>query len=381
MTNALYGSSSRTPLIYRGRRIRGVWERQRADGTLVYEIQMKRGGNGYRRTLTATTPSQAIREAERVLTAFSEGEIATRRDVRLTTLSDDFLAWASVNLSLRTHELYEQRLRAHVLRLLGESRRADAVTTAEIRRLIERLSAEGLSGSTVRVTVTAMSAMFRHAVRRGVVERNPCRDLERGDRPSAKRLTEPRYLDAEQIAFLLDGLRPEFRPIAATCAYAALRISEALALRWEHVDLVGRVLHVPGTKTEASGASVPMIPILVDELRAHRDRQAQLGFERVKSEALVFQTRSGKPQSKRNALRAVHVSGDAANLNGTGRRSGSTTSVTPAPGSSSTSARRSQSAAILRHSTPRVTLTMYAGLLESEREALRNDLAAAFGAQ
>jgi hypothetical protein len=35
-------------------------------------------------------------------------------------------------------------------------------------------------------------------------KRNVTRDLERGDRPSAKRKSEPRYLDATQIASFLD---------------------------------------------------------------------------------------------------------------------------------------------------------------------------------
>jgi hypothetical protein len=36
-------------------------------------------------------------------------------------------------------------------------------------------------------------------------------------------------------------------------------------------------------------------------------------------------------------------------------------------------------AAILRHANPRITADVYAGLVESQREALRDDLAAAFG--
>jgi integrase len=246
--------------------------------------------------------------------------------------------------------------------------------------MIERLSIEGLSGSTVRGVVTATSAMFRYGVQQGVIERNPCRDLERGDRPSGKRLTEPRYIDADQIGALLDRLGPEFRPIAATCAYAALRISEALALKWEHVDLVGGILNVPGTKTEASGANVPMIPLLVDELRAHCDRQAQVGFELIRPGALVFQTASGKAQDRRNTLRALYAAGDVAGLNGVGREPVGLHDLrhscaglllaagTPMP----------KVAAILRHSNPRITADVYAGLVESQREGLREDLAAAF---
>ncbi len=53
---------------------------------------------------------------------------------------------------------------------------------------------EKLGGSTIRGTVAALSGALRFAVRNGTITRSPIRDLERGDLPSAKRKSEPRYL-------------------------------------------------------------------------------------------------------------------------------------------------------------------------------------------
>ena len=125
--------------------------------------------------------------------------------------------------------------------------------------MIDRLKNEGASGSSVRGVVTATSAMFRYAVRRGIVATNPVRLLERGDRPSGKRQTEPRYLDREQIDRFLAELGDEYRPIAATLAFAGLRVSEALALRWRDVDLERQPCTCRGTKTAGSDAPVPII--------------------------------------------------------------------------------------------------------------------------
>ncbi len=129
--------------------------------------------------------------------------------------------------------------------------------------LVDRLNAKRLSGSSVHGIVTATSALLRFAARRGVIEANPCRLLERGDKPSAKRNVEPRYLDREQIDLLLSKMGDEFRPVAACMAFAGLRVSEALALRWRDVDLDGAMLDVHGTKTKASTQPVPMIADLV----------------------------------------------------------------------------------------------------------------------
>ena len=50
----------------------------------------------------------------------------------------------------------------------------------------------------------------------------------------------------------------------------------------------------------------------------HRARQAERKIAFVRPDALVFTTGRGKPQSRRNALRALHGAGDKAGLNGEG---------------------------------------------------------------
>jgi integrase len=107
---------------------------------------------------------------------------------------------------------------------------------------------------------------------------------------------------------------------------AGLRVSEALALRWQDVDFASGLLHVPGTKTAASKQSVPMTADLAAELRAHRNRHPGVG------EALLFRTEAGKPRMRHAVANAVRVAGDRAKLNLPGRsRWRRTTSATPAP--------------------------------------------------
>ena len=159
-------------------------------------------------------------------------------------------------LSPRTVDLYEQRLSDHALRLLGPRTRVADLTVTDIRRsLIDRMKREKLGGSTIRGTVAALSGALRFAVPNGTIPRSPVRDLERGDLPSAKRKSEPRYLTTAEVEALLTKLSHEFRPVAATLFYGTLRISEGLALTWADVDFENATIAVPGTKTEASKAS------------------------------------------------------------------------------------------------------------------------------
>lgn len=376
----------RRPVVYRGERIAGLFERVTSDGRLVYELRRKVDGRSLRRTLTASTITDAIREARATVAKLDSGvRLVGRTDVSLRELRDEFEQWAdgpASTLAASTAALYLDRLDRHVLRLLGAETKAASVTPAHLRAMIDRLRGERLSGSSVRGCVTACSALLKLGVRRGLLEQNPARLLERGDRPSAKRRSEPRYLDRAGIDRLLAELGDEFRPVAAVCAFAGLRVSEALALRWSAVDLEGGMLDVPGTKTTASAAPVPMIAELVAELRAHRRRQASRGLDRIRAGALVFQTRSGAPQHRRNTLRAVYAAGDAAGLNPPGVQRVGVHDLRHSCAGLLFAARvpAPTIAAVLRHSDVRVTLTTYAGLVESGRAAMRDDLEAAFAA-
>jgi integrase len=349
------------------------------DGRLVYELRRKIDGRMVRRTLTATTPTDAIREARSTTAKVEDGmRIVGREDVTLAELREAFETWAkgtASTLAPSTVELYVLRLDQHVLPALGASKKASTVTPAHLRAMIDKLRTGKMSGSSVRGCVVATSALMRYAVRRGLIASNPVRQLERGDRPSGKRTSEPRYLDRAAIDKLLDALGDDFRPVVACCAFAGLRISEALALRWADVDLNAGMLNVPGTKTTGRAQPVPMTADLVRELTAHR-RRVGLDLRRIQPDARLF------PRDRRNALRAVYAAGDAAGLNPDGVEKVGLHDLrhscagllfaanVPAP----------TVAAILRHADERTTLTVYAGLVETNRAGLRGDLETAFGA-
>lgn len=377
MSTSSYGSQSRQPVTYRGERIAGLYERRDSSGRVVYELRRKLGGKMVRRTLEAQTPTDAIREARAAVTRIEDGaRLVSRSTVTLRELRDAFEEWGrsrSSTLADSTRDLYLLRLDRHVLPALGSSTRAQDVTPAHLRAMVDKLTGAGQSGSSVRGAIVATSALFRHAVRRGIIATNPVRLLERGDRPSGKRKTEPRYLDRAAIDKLLAELGDEMRPVAATMAFAGLRVSEALALRWRDLDLDEGMLDVPGTKTEASAQPVPLTADLVAELKAHRRRAAEHGLQRVHRDALVF------PHDRRNVLRAVYAAGDRAGLNPDVVSKVSCHDLRHSCAGLLFSAGVSapKVAAILRHSDVRVTLTTYAGLVETDRADLRDDLEAA----
>jgi integrase len=293
---------------------------------------------------------------------------------------------------VRTVGLYRQRLNQHIVPALGHLPVAE-VNVGDVRRLIDVVSAKGLAPGTVASIVNIASGLFKYGIRVGVTDRNPVRDLDRDDRPSVKRETEPRYLTSDEVGKLVGRMTDTFRPIAACCALAGLRVSETLGLTWGDVDFdaktitVTRQLGTNGslvpTKTVSSSGPVPLLPALERELRAHRTRQGRRGLRFVHRDALVFSTTRGRPQSRRNTLRAVQHAGDAVGLNGEGRdRVGlhdlrhSFVAIALANGVT-----LPEAAMLARHANPRVTLAIYAGVTDDAREVTVDKLlTAGFGA-
>jgi integrase len=391
-----HGAASRRQVYSGNRRIPGLYERRRANGSFVYEAAFWYGGRTRRHRLEAQTKTDAIAELRNLRTDYARGEQYRSRAAALTIaeLSVDWVAHLESRVghrdpkrrySARTVELYRQRLAQHILPSLGARPVAD-IQLGDVRRLVDRLGAAGLAPSTVTGVIGIFSGLLRFGIKGGHIERNPVRDLDRDDRPGTKRLSEPRYLSPEEIDQLLQQLSNTFRPVIFVCVYAGLRISEALGLRWRDVDLDAGTLTVSGqlggdgqrvpVKTTASAATVDLLPALIRELREHRARQVSRGANRANPNALVFSTSRGKPQSRRNAFRALRKAGDAAGLNGDEREPVGLHDLRHSFAAAALERLSlTEASYLLRHASARVTAQVYAGLTEDARRRVAAKLA------
>jgi integrase len=160
--------------------------------------------------------------------------------------------------------------------------------------------------------------------------------------------------------------------------YGALRVSEALALKWLDIDFDAKRISVPGTKTEASKATIPLLPQLAEELRAHRERQGRRGFDRIAQDALVFQTINGLSPGRRNVLRAVQVAAKNAGVVPEGAKPVGCHDLRHSFAAYALGGGLSllETSRVLRHANPQVTATVYAGLTDDGVSALGEKLAA-----
>jgi integrase len=132
----------------------------------------------------------------------------------------------------------------------------------------ERLAERGLSNGSINHTLRHLAQILEVAVEYGLVGSNPASGRRR--RLKAARPSRP-WVEPEQLMALLDAApRGVGRVLLALLAGAGLRIGEALALRWQHVDLGTGTLYVVDAKTAKGVREVHLTPALREELALWR---------------------------------------------------------------------------------------------------------------
>ena len=154
----------------------------------------------------------------------------------------------------------------------------------------EWLKSLPLSPKTCGQVRALMHLLFERAMLWGLIEaqRNPI-DLVR-IKGSSKRRRKPQVLTPEKFRELLGILPDPYKTMAIVAMCTGLRVSEVLALRWEHIDFKTGVMFVQQgvvngrigkVKTEASQDEVPMDPAFAQVLVKWKgeDRSRGLVFQ------------------------------------------------------------------------------------------------------
>jgi len=186
------------------------------------------------------------------------------RIVTLDALLTTFVDRASVKASTRA--AYNQTtgsLRKH----LGGDTRLTAISSEEADVWKKTIIDEGLSPATVAKRVYVARAIFRKAMKWGMVAASPFEELAAGSQQNPDRSF---YVSPEVIAAVLDYCPGVFwRLVVALGRYAGLRIpSEIVALTWDDIAWDTGRLTVRSPKTARhEGHAVRLVPIC-PELRA-----------------------------------------------------------------------------------------------------------------
>ena len=187
-------------------------------------------GEGRRANVSLGTEERKARAAyEELVTRYRRNEWRPVSDVRFGILARRWLVdHVATAYRATTQESYAHHIRNIWLPMLA-SRRVTTISTGELETWVSERRREGWSASRVRSAMLTLSSVLRYAVERGHLHANPVRKVAL---PSG-RVRDARYLDADGLAWLLEGARrtgPMEYAIVALGATVGLRKGETLGL-------------------------------------------------------------------------------------------------------------------------------------------------------
>lgn len=196
-------------------------------------------------------------------------ELATGETLETWTLetwSAEWLRRKARDSSKATMARYKSHTQAF-LAWLGEERRMiplESVTPQHVREWRESLQDAGRAGKTVLSYVKDLGAIYRAAMREGIVSFNPCgtaiADTDTGDSQERKPFT------LAEVGNLVDAaMSEEWRGMILVAAFTGLRLGDAARLSWEAVDLEAKKITLIPSKTKRKKREVH-IPIHPDLL-------------------------------------------------------------------------------------------------------------------
>lgn len=266
----------------RGRGEGGV--RQRSDGR--WEATVDHGmvdGKRQRRYLYGKTKREVQQKLSQAKRQHEAGLPAPDERLTVAAFLTDWLQTKKTSLKPSTWHRYGEYVEHHIAPGLGHLRLAK-LAPHDVQRLLDEKQAQGASPRTVQHIRAVLRSALNQALRWDMVMRNAA---ALASPPRVPQQDQQSLTPQQARAFLLAARGDRLEAFYLLALLTGMRQGELLGLRWSDVDVERAVLQVrrtvrrlPGIgwqegepKSARSRRAVPLLPIAVDALRAHRLRQ------------------------------------------------------------------------------------------------------------
>jgi integrase len=161
----------------------------------------------------------------------------------------------------------------------------------------ERFSERGLSNASINHTLRHLAQILETAVEYELITSNPATGRRR-----RLKVTKPArpWVEPEQLMAFLESASGVGRVLLEILAGGGLRIGEALALRWQHVQLGTGTLYVVDAKTAKGVREVHLTPALREALTLWRATS-----NHARPDDFVIATSTGRKHNPSNLRRDV----------------------------------------------------------------------------
>jgi len=257
-----------------------------------FQVYGRRNGKQvYVGTYDSRKEAQAAERRHMVLMdQIADGEMPAEVDLK-RTLSECVEDWLKSleKRGSRSHQIYTDRMAIYVEPTLGPVPIARITTAAVMQWRDEQASR--FAPATVNGSLTCLASAFTYFVKRQWIDQNPCRGVERVERPEG---IYTWIQTREEITKLLVQCPGDLRDIIAVLLGTGMRIDELIHLQWADVDLERRLISVHrGRKGTVKSGKARRVPILDNVLTMLKERAL-----RRAGDVLVFPGKKGKVRSK-----------------------------------------------------------------------------------
>lgn len=266
-------------------------------------------GNRQRQILPEGTTKVAAKEMLRIM----EEQVAKglyvpeQRVLSFAEVASDWIAYKKVNLRSSTWSVYEGHVRNHFHD--WDDLKINRITTAKVEKFIIDRQESGMNISTLRKLLVTAGQIFSYAVRHGYISYNPLADAERprGRGTSGDRKKKIRILTRDEIKDFIEAVKDQkYRTLFMLAIMSGARQGELLGLKWSDIDWKRNQLHIKRTfnndawyepKTAASNRRIDLGPAVMRELRIWKIACPPNEL------MLVFPNEAGNPMSHNNMVR------------------------------------------------------------------------------
>lgn len=211
--------------------------------------------------------NEAERWARSIESDMDKGQFTDIQEAQRTTLRELILRYVrEVTPTMKSVTEDTVRLNAIARKPIASWRLAN-LNAARIAAFRDERLKEVSNGTVIR-ELAYLSSIINHARREwGINTPNPVQHVRKPPSPAGR----TRTLSIDEKTKLLNALEPSGRqniwtkPIVVLALETAMRRSELLALRWEHIDLVRQTALLPDTKNGTS-RTVPLSTAAVELL-------------------------------------------------------------------------------------------------------------------
>lgn len=284
-------------------------------------------GKRRRKVIYGKTRAEVTQKLKQLLVEQANGADFINEAQTLTQLLRRWLDWVKPRISVRTHESYTYIVKAYLIPAFGDQR-VMHLKPAPIDRFLSDLmdpkdGRRALSATYVKKIHAVLRRALNIAMRWGDVHRNVAALIEA---PRVRRRRRRALSEQEVRRMIALAADDWYGPIAEFLAKTGTRRGEALAARWEDLDLDGGLIYITGslqrqrqpdaaegeprttlrrglTKTEYGERVIVLPPSLLPLLRRLRDQQqllfASLGKD-WSAEGYIFTSMAGTPVEPRN---------------------------------------------------------------------------------